>query len=113
MRELDRDMCGKPTVSDGAQEIEVLIAHRVGGGARRHLLAELREYGADAACREFSGRGERRAGIFARHEAAHGSAREAPPPELIGEPAAPRGPEQNGPGDRHVANISIVRSPRV
>jgi len=103
MRELDRELGRQPPPAHLAEDVEVVIPHGPGLGGIAHLLAELREQRPQAGPGEIGGGVERRREVFAREEAPRGAPEEGAAPQLVGEPGAARGAEQESPGEGHDA----------
>ena len=110
VRQLHRHLGGKEPVAELIDDLEVVVADRFGFGAVPHLLAQLREDGAHPGGRELAARLERGGEVFPGHEAADRTAREGALPELLGEPRAARGSQEERSGECHGAE-KIVAAP--
>ncbi len=82
-----------------------MVPHRLGVGRGAHLLAQLREHAADPAPGEGRGGVEGGPEILTRQEAADGAARKRAAAELLGEPRAARGADQETAGEGHEIKI--------
>jgi len=101
VRELDGELSGEPALTDLGEDADIVVAHRRGRGGVRHLLAQLGEHRPDAAPRELGGRSQRGVHVFARQEAPHRPPKERAAAQLVGEPGAAGGPEQEATGNGH------------
>jgi len=101
MRQLDGELSGEPALADPREDAQVVLSYRRSRGGGRHLLAELGEQRPDAGPRELCGRPERGVDVFARHEAAYGPPEKRAAAQLVGEPDAAGGPEQEAAGKGH------------
>ncbi|OLC07227.1 MAG: hypothetical protein AUH34_01680 [Gemmatimonadetes bacterium 13_1_40CM_70_12] len=105
MRELDRHLARQPALPHRGEDAEVVVPHGDGLGPVADLLAELGEHAPQAGAGELGGGVERGTQVFPRQETPHRPPEERAATQLLGEPAAARGTEQEAAAKRHGSGL--------
>ena len=109
--QLHRDLARQPARLYLVEHAEVVVPHGVRLGTARDVFAQLGEERPDAARAELGGCRQSVGEFLARHEPAHRPADECAAPQLLRQPGAVRGAQQQAPGDGHAASPTASRCP--